>query len=272
MNIIASLVLYKHTFHELESTLTSLLNEKTIDKLVIVDNGSFCEWLREYHHPKVDVIRLPDNQGFGAGHNKVFLDYQNKCDFFLICNPDIYYSHGEVDKLFNFCKDNDVDLSVPRIIYPTGTLQYATKLLPAPFQLFGRRFLSSFIPDVNHKYELRDADFDAAFFAPSMSGCFMLVSSKAMTKVIGFDLRFFMYLEDVDFSRRISAEDLNVVYCPFSTVVHLSQRKSYRNLKFFFFHVISAMKYFNKWGWFFDSERRRLNQRCLSSLPEKIKK
>lgn len=272
MNIIASLVLYKHTFLELEPTLNSLLDENSIDKLVIIDNGSHCDWLVEYYHPKVDVIRLSDNQGFGAGHNKVFLDYQNKCDFFLICNPDIYYSVGEVDKLFIFCKDNNVDLSVPRIVYPNGTLQYATKLLPAPFQLFGRRFLSSFIPDISNKYELRNADFNSVFFAPSMSGCFMLVSSRAMQKVKGFDQRFFMYLEDVDFSRRISAENFNVVYCPFSTVVHLSQRKSYRSLKFLIFHMISAMKYFNKWGWLFDSERRRLNQRCLSSLPIKSEK
>ena len=146
MNILASLVLYKHSFQEIELTLDSLLNEKNIDKLVIVDNGSFCTWLDDYKHYKVDVIRLPDNEGFGAGHNKVFEHYKNQCSYFLICNPDIYYAQGEVDKLFSFCKENLVDLSVPKIIYPNGALQYATKLLPAPFQLFGRRFLSSFFP------------------------------------------------------------------------------------------------------------------------------
>lgn len=118
MNILASLVLYKHSFQEIELTLDSLLNEKNIDKLVIVDNGSFCTWLDDYKHDKVDVIRLTDNEGFGAGHNKVFEHYKNQCSYFLICNPDIYYAQGEVDKLFSFCKENSVDLSVPKIIYP----------------------------------------------------------------------------------------------------------------------------------------------------------
>lgn len=67
MNILASLVLYKHSFQEIELTLDSLLNEKNIDKLVIVDNGSFCTWLDDYKHYKVDVIRLPDNEGFAQG-------------------------------------------------------------------------------------------------------------------------------------------------------------------------------------------------------------
>ena len=115
MNILASLVLYKHSFQEIELTLDSLLNEKNIDKLVIVDNGSFCTWLDDYKHYKVDVIRLPDNEGFGAGHNKVFEHYKNQCSYFLICNPDIYYAQGEVDKLFSFCKENLVDLSVHHI-------------------------------------------------------------------------------------------------------------------------------------------------------------
>ena len=267
MNILASLVLYQHSFQEIELTLDSLLNEKNIDKLVIVDNGSFCTWLDDYKHDKVDVIRLTDNEGFGAGHNKVFEHYKNQCSYFLICNPDIYYAQGEVDKLFSFCKENSVDLSVPKIIYPNGALQYATKLLPAPFQLFGRRFLSSFFPNINNEYELRNANFNAAFYAPSMSGCFMMVSNNAILQVQGFDLRFFMYLEDVDFSRRISAGNFNVVYCPDSTVVHLSQRKSYHSFKFLFYHMTSAIKYFNKWGWFFDKERQQLNKRCLSSLP-----
>lgn len=146
MNILASLVLYKHSFQEIELTLDSLLNEKNIDKLVIVDNGSFCTWLDDYKHDKVDVIRLTDNEGFGAGHNKVFEHYKNQCSYFLICNPDIYYAQGEVDKLFSFCKENSVDLSVPKIIYPNGALQYATKLLPAPFQLSDVDFFHHFFP------------------------------------------------------------------------------------------------------------------------------
>ena len=94
MNILASLVLYKHSLQEIELTLNSLLNEKSISKLVIVDNGSFCHWLNDYKHDKVDVIKLSNNQGFGAGHNKVFETYKNQCDYFLICNPDIYYAQG----------------------------------------------------------------------------------------------------------------------------------------------------------------------------------
>ncbi|EMB4323098.1 glycosyltransferase family 2 protein [Pluralibacter gergoviae] len=272
MNILASLVLYKHSYRDIEQTLHSLLSEENIDKLVIVDNGAFCQWLDDYTHPKVEVIKLSSNHGFGAGHNHVFEKFKDACNFFLICNPDIYYAKGEVDKFSSFCSERDIDLSVPRIVYPNGTLQYATKLLPAPVQLFGRRFLSSIISGINDEYELRDANYNAPFYAPSMSGCFMLVSSKAVKRVHGFDTRYFMYLEDVDFSRRISSEGLNVIYCPESTVIHQSQRKSYSSFRFLLYHLASTIKYFNKWGWFSDKERVLLNSRCLSLLPRKILK
>ena len=34
------------------------------------------------------------------------------------------------------------------------------------------------------------------------------------------------------------------------------------------FHVKSAIKYFNKWGWFFDKERKVKNRNCMSKYKK----
>ncbi len=94
----------------------------------------------------------------------------------------------------------------------------------------------------------------------------MLISQQALIQTGGFDERFFLYLEDVDLSRRVSGLGLNVQYCPDSMVVHESQRRSYQDFKFLIFHIVSAVRYFNKWGWLIDPERDRLNALCLSQL------
>lgn len=275
MKIIASLVLYRHTQSDIQKTLDSLMAEECIEKICIVDNGSHCHWLDDFNHSKVEVLKLEENLGFGSGHNRVFAEYAQsyKYDFMLICNPDIYFKSGEVSKLYSFSLENKLGLSIPKILYPDGKLQYSCKLLPRPAQLLLRRFLpsASASEKINYKYELREADYEKPFFAPSLSGCFMLISREAIVKTAGFDEQFFMYLEDVDLSRRICIGAFNVSYCPFATVVHESQRRSYKDLKFLVYHICSAMRYFNKWGWFKDEESRLLNQRCISNLPLKNK-
>lgn len=271
MKIIASLVLYKHRFEDISKTLNSLINEDSINTIIIVDNGNHCDWLTDFSHEKIDKIYLDKNFGFGSGHNSVFKRYKKIADYFLICNPDIYFEKGEIDKLLEFSEANTVDLCIPKILYPDGTLQHSCKLLPTPFQLFMRRFFIGINKKSNSYYELHDADYNKAFFAPSISGCCMFLSRKAIKFTQGFDPRFFLYLEDIDLSRRICQADLSVTYCPYSIVFHEAQRKSYSNYKFLFYHLVSAIKYFNKWGWFIDGCRTLLNQKCLDLLPRKNK-
>lgn len=269
MKIIASLVLYQHSYDDIKKTLESLVAEKSIDKIYIVDNGTHCQWLDNFYYPKTEIVRLSDNRGFGAGHNAVFTLAKDQCDYFLICNPDISFSPGQVDTLYAFSNARNSGLVIPKVVYPDGSLQHGCKLLPSPWQLFLRRFASSVKQEANENYELRSADYDKVFFAPSLSGCFMLISSEALNAIGGFDERYFLYMEDVDLSRRVCTANLRVEYCPSSTVVHESQRRSYRDFTFLLYHITSAIKYFNKWGWLIDKEREALNSRCLSALPKK---
>jgi len=266
VKIIASLVLYRHGFADIEKTLLSLLAEESIDKICIVDNGSHCKWLDDFKNTQVEIIRVPVNKGFGSGHNIVFKRFGNQCDYFLICNPDISFSQGQVDKLYNFSSEHNCGLSIPKVVYPDGSLQHGCKLLPKPYQLFLRRFWPSLAERINYDYELRNANYEQPFIAPSLSGCFMLLSQQALDKVQGFDERYFLYLEDVDLSRRVCASGLPVQYCPASIVVHESQRRSYKDIKFLIYHIVSAVKYFNKWGWVFDQERERLNETCINQF------
>lgn len=267
MNIVASLVLYKHSFEDVQDTIKCLVSETCISKVVIVDNGNFCSWLLELSDNKIEIICTVKNSGFGAGHNHTINRYKKTASHILICNPDIHFEKGEVDKLLMFSIKNSTGLSTPKILYPDGCIQHGCRLLPSPKQLLMRRFFPNFSVYENKKYELHSADYSKPFYAPSISGCFMLLSQEALNLIDGFDPRFFMYLEDVDLSRRVCSAGLIVKYCPESTVTHESQRRSYTNLKFLVYHIESAFKYFNKWGWCKDSERDSLNYKCISELP-----
>jgi GT2 family glycosyltransferase len=150
------------------------------------------------------------------------------------------------------------------------TIQYLCKLLPTPFDLFGRRFLNSgpfkkIVEKGNEIYELRFTGYDKIMEVPYLSGCFMFIRTEVLKKVGFFDERFFMYLEDTDLSRRIHRVS-KTVYYPEVSIYHEYGKGSYKNPKLLKYHLDSAIKYFNKYGWFFDKERDEINKKTLKKL------
>lgn len=105
-------------------------------------------------------------------------------------------------------------------------------------------------------------------WVPSLSGCFMFMRVDVLRKIGGFDERFFMYAEDLDLSRRIGTIS-DTIFNPNIIVMHGYDKGSYKSWKLLRFHIFSVFKYFNKWGWFFDSYRKDINKKCLNYLENK---
>ena len=119
--------------------------------------------------------------------------------------------------------------------------------------------MKKFKDQINNKYELRNLNYNLEQEVPTISGCFLISPTNVLKEIGGFDERFFMYLEDVDLSRRVGLK-YKVAYTPVATVVHEYAKESYQNKKLLFYHTISAIKYFNKWGWFIDKYRNQKNK------------
>lgn len=156
---------------------------------------------------------------------------------------------------------------MPKVLYPDGEIQYLCKLLPSPFDLIFRRFVpfEKWKDKRNEIYELRFTGYDEIMNIPYLSGCFMFLRVDILKKVGLFDERFFMYLEDTDLSRRIYRVAKNIFY-PYVHIYHEYGKGSYKNKKLLMYHIQSAIKYFNKWGWFNDSERKKINQEILEKF------
>lgn len=264
--IIASIVLYKHSYAELKATLDSLFAVPSIEKVILVDNHA-SDWAATFQHPKVIYEKSAGNFGFGFGHNVAIRKYAPHSDYFLICNPDIQFTQSEFQKIVDFAETRTEGLFLPKIVYPSGENQFGARLLPSPLNLFARRFSSKLAEQLDQNYLLKDLDLSQPSFVPYLSGCFMLFKSRCLVELDGFDERFFMYMEDVDLSRRCASKFGNVYY-PLAKVTHLHERASHKNINLLKAHLKSAFQYFNKWGWFYDSERNILNRNCLKQFSE----
>lgn len=265
-NVIVSLVIYKHSYSDLQLTLDSLLNSEQISKIILVDNDE-SDWADHFEHEKIKYLKSSGNVGFGSGHNLAIRRFAQESDYFLICNPDIIFDVTEFNKLIEFSYTQEAGLFLPKIVYENGENQYGARLLPSPLNLFARRFSPKYAEKLDKSYLLKDFGLSKPIFVPYLHGCFMLFKSQALLDLEGFDERYFMYMEDVDISRRC-AEKFGNIYYPLAQVVHLHEQGSYKNKTLLKAHLKSAWQYFNKWGWCYDSGRRKLNALCLKNMSE----
>jgi hypothetical protein len=269
-DIIASIVLYKNKPDEIKRVIDNFLNTNLNIKLYVVDNSSTDNLRKLCTDDRIGYIFNNDNIGFGAAHNVAIEKAIGNSKYYLILNPDVYFKKGTLEKIHNFMEENyDIGLAMPKVLYPNNEMQYLCKLSPTPFDLILRRFLpfKKYLEKRNEKYELRFADYDQIMDVPYLSGCFMFIRTEVFEEVGMFDERYFMYLEDTDLSRRIH-ERYRTVYYPEATVYHEYGKGSYKNPKLLWYHISSAIKYFNKWGWFFDKDRREINRKTLDNLRD----
>jgi Predicted glycosyltransferases len=268
-----SIVLYHDREERIKKAIESVLNTDLNITLYLVDNSS-TDSLRELERIDKRIVYIFNNSnlGFGKAHNIALKkSIEKNISYHLVLNPDVYFEKGVLEELYNFMEANkDVGLVMPKVLYPDGNIQYLCKLLPTPLDLFGRRFLNfgpfrKIVEKRNEIYELRFTGYDKIMEVPYLSGCFMFIRTEVLKKVGLFDERFFMYLEDTDLSRKIHRV-AKTVYYPYVHIYHEYGKGSYKSLKLLYYHIKSAIKYFNKYGWFFDKEREEINRKILEKL------
>jgi GT2 family glycosyltransferase len=261
MDISSSLVLYNNNPIQYAVAIQCFL-DGCHGVIYVIDNSEVPLQHCLFAHPRVRYVHAGINLGYGSGHNLALDLLERNFDLHLILNPDISFDSHVMFELSQFMLMNPmVGAVMPRINYPDGKLQRLCKLLPTPFDLIVRRFLPAvrFKEKINRYYEMHWLPQDRPSNVPTLSGCFLLLRTDLLRQIGGFDKRFFMYMEDVDLVRRIG-DISSTVYFPSLNVTHEYGKGSYNNLKLLTYHICSAIKYFNKWGWFSDYIRSFRNR------------
>ncbi|MBQ0007517.1 MAG: glycosyltransferase family 2 protein [bacterium] len=227
MMVNCSIVTYKTDKKELEAILGLLKSCEEIGEIYVIDNTD-------------------DNVGYGRGHNKAFeKTLSGNAEYHLVVNTDIKFTPDVITRLVTFMNEHkDVGQVMPRVLNNDGTDQHLAKRLPTPWDLIHRRLFGS------HRCELelpQRGFYDVKY----LSGCFMFLRVEAMKRLKEldgylFDPRFFMYPEDIDFTRRMS-QVARTIYLPEVNIIHDHKRESYETLKMTRIHAWNMLKYFWKW-------------------------
>lgn len=268
----ASVVLFNTPQEQLSRLLRCIQEAKIVETVYLIDNSPAPIESNLYILDWVRYSRLESNIGYGAGHNIALRNAILSSEYHFVLNPDIYFEPQELQKMISRMQaDSSIGQLMPKVIYPDGSLQYLCKLIPTPADLLFRRFLAPIVGDLirrqTEQFELRFTGYKQEMDVPYLSGCFMLFRTCALKRIGLFDERFFMYPEDIDITRRMQVH-YRTIFFPQAEIVHDHARASYKSWKMLWIHLTNLIKYFNKWGWFFDADRRSINTRILRLLQE----
>jgi hypothetical protein len=250
-DISATIVLYEQDNEVLKKTIESFLLIPLKKRLFLIDNSKSNFLEKEFNHAEISYHFVGKNIGFGAGHNLVLGQIKQHSEYHLILNPDVSFSGEVIPKLIKeFQNKADIAMIAAKIVFPDGRNQISCRRYPSPRDLFIRRsgFLKRIFISAIHKGEYRDKDLTKLFYPDFVHGCFMLFKTDDFIKIGGFDKRYFLYMEDVDICRKIDAIGKKKMYFPNEQITHILKKESSKNVRLFFIHLISSIRYFKKWG------------------------
>lgn len=261
-----SIVRYENSFEEILHIVEIFLSSNVVNRIFIVDNSKERE--PRFQQINVEYIFNNHNLGFGKAHNiAICKSIECQAKYHIVSNADIVFEKTILKEILSYLdQDLQIGALMPKVVNQNGELQYLCKLLPSPIDLFSRRFLPrNLTKRILERFELRDCGYNKVINIPYLSGCFMALRIDALKKVGIFDERFFLYPEDIDLSRRIH-EKYKTVFFPDVVITHVHNRESYKNIRMLWIHVTNLILYFNKWGWVFDNDRKKINDAVLQEI------
>ena len=231
-------------------------------EVIVVDNASSDgtpELIRD-SFPFARLIANEDNRGYSKGVNQAFLESTGR--YFLVLNPDIIVKKGSIDELVRFMDANPgAGIAGSKLVFPDGTVQDSCRAFYTIKALFLRRtFFGKLFPKAKalREHLMSDYDHAEAREVDWIIGACMIVRREAVAEVGLMDERFFLYFEDTDWCYRMKQHGKQVWYVPQSEMVHLYERSSAKSIlsKPFILHILSLMRYYEKWNTVFHFFRR----------------
>lgn len=196
--------------------INMLRSSNLAQKIVVVDNASTeadCAKLTAAIS-NIGIICLATNIGYSCGNN-VGMQWalaNTDCKYIFLLNNDAYVEPDCVEQLEAYLdRHADVAVCAPRIMFAHD---------PATIWYGGGEINwvkgGGVSWNIYKKFDANITPCPVTF----ISGCAMMLRRDLLLKIGGFDPRFFMYCEDIEFCARIIQSGYKMMYLPSAVVLH----------------------------------------------------
>ena len=212
-----------------EMCLSDCVNsiKKYIDctyEIILVDNASTDDSLvliRD-QFPFVNIVENKTNLGFAIGNNigaKIA-----KGDFLLLLNNDAKLTHSLSSAINLLNYDKTVGVVGGLTKYLNDKIQPSYGYYHTPINIIFS-WLSTkyfrFFPNILKRVETDISKFNGVKEVDWVSGAFLLTRNLLWHKINGMDEQYFMYVEDVDFCKRVKDRGFSIFFSDRICAIHL---------------------------------------------------
>lgn len=179
-----------------------------IDSIIVIDNGSTDGSLEsaDLTDPRITHVRNRENLGFAKACNQGASKSRSK--YLLLLNPDTRLFEDSLVVPLQFMEAQEarkVGVTGIQNVNDDGVVQRTCARFPTPALMVGRSLgLSRMFPKWVKDHFLREWPHDSDRCVDQIMGSFFLVRRALWDRLGGFDERFFVYYEELDFSLRAS--------------------------------------------------------------------
>jgi GT2 family glycosyltransferase len=206
-----------------QSTIGPLIRSLAADRVVsvirIFDNASSDDTVHRVEELAKQLsvtitVHLSDlNLGFPAACNALFREA--KSDVVAFVNPDIEFHDATLSQLVETVRqDHSVGIATCRLQTRDGRAQSAAaRSTPTLMKLLAANSPRALRQLVSHRYRRTASNhLESDHDVDCMSGALMVLRTSLRNQVGYFDESVFMYLEDVDYARRVQCHGLRIRY------------------------------------------------------------
>ena len=194
---------------QLAEAITSIVlhHGHLVDTVIIVDNASSDDSLAQAEALtdlpfKMLIIRNTENCGFAKACNQG--SKRSKCKYLLFLNPDAVVYADTLTRVFVFMHDaanSSVGICGVQLLNEAGHIWKSCSRFPSAFSFIAKSLgLTTLVPQLDHV--MSGWDHSETRQVNHLIGAFFFVRLDLFQALGGFDERFFVYLEDLDFSWR----------------------------------------------------------------------
>lgn len=244
--------------HNHEDYLNRCLNSLVFEvnnlssEILVIDNQSDddCAVIaRRYPHVSLHINQ--ERRGFSANSNYGMALAQGR--YLLLLNPDTEVLPGALQTLITFMDEHPkVGMCGAQLLFPDGKIQPSPRRFPTLRSVIARRTpLRRLLQNSRFNQHHLMVDIDHSKIQPVdwLLGACLLVRREALEAVGPLDEGFFLYVEDIDWARRMQAAGWQVWYVPTAKIVHHHLAISDKHFwsRYTWFHTQSMIRYMRKY-------------------------
>lgn len=220
-------------------------------EVIVVDNASSdgSQGLVESRFPHVRLIRNSTNLGFARGNNLGIRSATGR--YLCLINSDVKVLPDCINRLVDYCEQYpEIGMVGPRITGGDGSLQRSCRGFPTLWNMLCRALaLDTVFPRCKlfTGYSLSYWLQDTTRSVDILSGCFWLVRRETLQRVGLLDEAFFMYGEDMDWSKRFWLSGSKLVFVSTAEAIHYGGASSSNSpIRFFIEMQRADLQYWKK--------------------------